>query len=131
RLGDADAAGGAERHVRGDHRVIRAVNKRDRDVDNLEPERAVLEAVDDALLHRADVIARNDAALDLVLEGEARAARQRLDVEHDVAVLAVAAGLLLVAAALLDRLADRLAVADARRMLFDGDAETIGKPLGH
>ena len=43
---------------------------------------------------------RHRAADDLFVELEAGAARHRLDVEHDVAELAVAAGLLLVAAAL-------------------------------
>ena len=88
-----------ERHVGGIDRVIGAVDQRHRDVDHREAERAVLERVDDALLDRRDVIARHHAAGDLVLELEAGAARQRLDVEHDVAELAVAAGLLLVAAA--------------------------------
>ena len=80
--------------------VIGAVDQRHRDVDHRKAERAVLERVDHALLDRRDVVARHHAAGDLLLEHEAGAARQRLDVEHDVAELAVAAGLLLVAAAL-------------------------------
>ena len=96
------------------HRVIRAVDQRHRQVDHLEAERSVLERIDDAFLDRRNVIARHYAAGDLVLELESGAARQRLDLEHHVAELAVAAGLLLVAAALLDRLLDRLPVADAR-----------------
>ena len=74
----------------------------------------MLEPVDDAFLDRGDVVARHHAAGDFLLEREARAARHRFDVEHDVAVLAVPAGLLLVPAALDDALADGLAVADAR-----------------
>ena len=126
----ADAAGGAERHVGGIDRVIRAVDQRHMQIDHREAERTVLERVDDAFLDRWDVIARHHAAGDLVLEGKARAARHRLDVEHDVAVLAVAAGLFLVAAALHDAFADGLAVADARRAPLDGDAEAIAQPLG-
>src|SRR4029077_15390378 len=99
-----------------------------RDVDHGEPERAVLERVDDALLHRRDVIARHHAALDLLTEGEARAARQRLYVEHDVAVLTVPARLLLVTAALHDALLDGLAVTDRGLVRGGGDAEAVGQP---
>ena len=113
-LVDGEAAGELERHVGGVDGVIGAVDQLHRDVDHREAERPVLERVDDALLHRRDVVARHHAALDLLGEGEARAARQRLDVEHDVAVLAVAARLLLVAAALQDPLLDGLAIADRR-----------------
>ena len=42
----------------------------------------------------------------------------------------MAAGLLLVTAALHDRLADRFAVADAWRALGNRDAEAIAEPLG-
>ena len=91
----------------------------------------MLERVDDALLDRRDVVARHHAAGDLVLELEAGAARQRLDLEHDVAELAVAAGLLLVAAALRDRLADGLAIADrSAGRVDDRHREAIGEPLG-
>ena len=99
-FGDADAAGGPERHVGGIDRVIGAVDQRHRDIDHRKAERPVLECVDHAFLDRRDVVARHHAAGDLVLEREAGAARQRLDVEHDVAELAVAARLLLVPAAL-------------------------------
>src|SRR6185437_15022920 len=94
-----------------------------------EAERAVLERVDHAFLDRRDIIARHHAAGDLVFEREARAARHRLDVEHDIAVLAVAAGLFLVAAALLHALANGLAVTDRRLAPLDGDAVTVGEPL--
>jgi hypothetical protein len=62
-------------------------------------------------------------------ELEAGAARHRLDLEHDVAELAVAAGLLLVAAALGDGLADGLQVADRGGMRFGVDAKAVLKPL--
>src|SRR5207247_2378241 len=73
---------------------------------------------------------RHHPAGDLLGERETGAARQRLDVEHHVAELAVAARLLLVPAALHDRLADGLAISDLRRAALDRDAETIGKTLG-
>ncbi len=44
-------------------------------------------------LDRLDELPRNDAADDLVLEDEARARLARLEVDHHVAVLALAAGL--------------------------------------
>ena len=90
----------------------------------------MLERVDDAFLDRRDIIARHHAAGDFVLEGKARAARHRLDVEHDVAVLAVTAGLFLVPAALHDAFADGLAIADARRAPLDGDAVAVAQALG-
>ena len=124
---DADAAGGAERHVGGIDGVIRAVDQRHVQVDHRKAERAVLERVDDAFLDGGNVVARHHAAGDLVLEGKARAARHRLDVEHDVAVLAVAARLLLVPAALHDAFADGLAVADARLAPLDGDAVAVAR----
>ncbi len=88
-----------------------------------------VEPVDNALFHRADIVARHRAADHLLGELEALAARQRLDVEHDIAELPVAAGLLLVAAALDDRLADGLLVADRGWMRGDLDAEAVAQPL--
>ena len=60
--------------------------------------------------------------MDLLFELEARSARQRLQLDDHVAELAVAARLLLVAALLRDRLADRFAVADGRRVALHLDA---------
>ena len=65
--------------------------QRDRDVDHREAERPALQIFAHALLDRADELARHGAADDLVVEFEARAARQRLDLDMDVAELAVAA----------------------------------------
>ena len=62
---------GAERHVGGIDRVIRAVGQRHRNIDHREAERPVLERVDHAFLDRRDVIARHRAAGDLLLELEA------------------------------------------------------------
>src|SRR5262249_50894850 len=73
-----------------------------------------LEGFADALLDRRDVLPRNGAALDLVLELEARSRRQRLDAQEDVAVLATAARLAAQLVFLRDLLADRLAVGDLR-----------------
>src|SRR4029077_3439235 len=101
-----------KRHVRRVDGMIGTIDQLRRDVDDRKSERTVLERVGHPLLHRGDVIARHDAALDFLGEGEAGAARQRLDVEYDIAVLAVTAGLLPVAAALHDALLDGLAIAD-------------------
>ena len=68
-------------------------------------------------------LARDRAAEDVVDELEVGAARQRLDLDLAVAELAVAAGLLLVAAVRFGRRLDRLAVRDARRLQVDVDAE--------
>ena len=88
-----------------------------------------MQSVDHALFHRADIVARHRAADHLFVKLETGAARHRLDFQHDVAELAVAAGLLLVAAALGDRLADGLLVTDRGRMRFDVDAEAVAQPL--
>jgi len=62
----------------------------------------------DALLHGRDEVVGNDAALDLIDELEAGAARQWLDAQIDLAELAGAAGLLLVARVSLGIGRDRL-----------------------
>ena len=67
-------------------------------------------------LDRRDELARDRAAEDVVDELEVAAARQRLELDLAVAELAVAAGLLLVAAVRLGRRRDRLAVGDARQL---------------
>src|SRR5215831_8473669 len=111
-LVDGEPTSELKRHVGGIDGVIGAVVYLRCYVDHREAEGPVLERVDDARLHRRNVIARHHAALDLLGEAEARPARQRFDVEHDVAVLAVAARLLLMATALHDALLDGLAIAD-------------------
>ena len=77
----------------------------------------------DALLDRRNELPRNRAAEDVVDELEIGAARQRLDLDLAVAELAVAAGLLLVAAVRLGRRLDRLAIRNARRLQVHVDAE--------
>ena len=98
-------------------------------VNDGEAERPAHQGIDHAFLDRADVVARYRAADHLLRELEAGAARHRLDIEHDVAELAVAAGLFLVPAALGDPLADGLLIADRRRLRFDVDTEAVLQPL--
>ena len=95
--------------------MVAAVDERDLDVDEREAgEDAAVARLADALLDGRDELLRDDAADDLVVEDEARAALVRLDAQLDVAVLAVAAGLLDVLVVLDDGLRDRLAVGDLR-----------------
>src|SRR5438034_332446 len=107
---------GQERHVRGVDVVVGTVVESHPEVDDrvagVDP---FLHAVADALLGGRDVVARHRAAEDVVHELEAAPARQRLDPEPDVAVLAAAARLLLVLALPLGAPLDRLLVRDARR----------------
>ena len=81
-------------------RMIGAVGQVHRHIDHRKAQRTGLQIVAHAGLDRLDILLRHDAAGDRVGELEAAAARQRLDLEHHVAELAVAARLLLVAAAL-------------------------------
>ena len=77
-------------------------------------EDAALERLADARVDRRDVLARDRAADDLVDELVAGARLARLDLDLDVAVLAVAARLAHEAAVAVGRLADRLAVGHLR-----------------
>src|ERR1700685_2043345 len=86
---DAYASGSAERHVGGVDRVVRAVDQRHMQVDDRETERAVLERIDNALLHRGNVVAGHNATGDLVLERKSRAPRHRFYVQYNVTVLAM------------------------------------------
>src|ERR1700678_1671124 len=99
-------------------------------VDHGKTQRPVREAVDHAFLDRGNVVAGHDAAGDLIFKRKAGAARHRLDVEHDIAELAMAARLFLVPAALDDTLADGFAITDRRLAAFERDAITIAEPLG-
>src|SRR5208282_5639844 len=107
--------------------MIGAVDQCNVEVNHRETERAMLERVDNALFDRGNVVARHYAAGDLVFEGKAGAARHRLDLEHHVAVLAVAARLLFMPAALGNAFADGLAIADARLTTLDGNAVTVAE----
>ena len=95
-------------------RVIGTVDQRHRNVHDRKAERPLLEGVDHAFFDGGDVVAGNHAARDLLFERESGIARPRLDIENDIAELTVAAGLLLVTAALLDRTLDGFAIADGR-----------------
>ena len=79
--------------------MVGAVRQRHGEIDHRKAQRPAFERIPHAGLDRGDVLARHHAAGDLVLEGEALAARQRLDLDHHVAELAVAAGLLAVPSA--------------------------------
>ena len=112
---EAHAAGDLERHLAGVDVVVRAVEQRDLDVDHrVAGDDAVFHLLLHALVDGRNVFARHDAADDLVDELVAGARLLRLDAQHDVAVLAAAAGLAHELAFLLDRFANRLAVGDLR-----------------
>jgi len=96
--------------------VVAAVDERDADVDDgVAGEDARVHRLLDPEVDGRDVLLRNLAADDLVEELVALPRLGRLHVDHDVAVLALAAGLADEARDdLLDRLADGLAVGDLR-----------------
>ncbi len=95
--------------------MVGAVVERDLEVHHrVAGEDPALHAVAHALLDRRDEVARDGAAEDVVDELEAAAARERLDAEPGVAVLAAPARLLLVLALHLGAALDRLLVGDAR-----------------
>ena len=73
-----------------------------------------MQIVAHALFDRRNELPRYDAAGDLVDELEARTARLRFDLNHDIAELTVTARLFFVPPALLGGFADRLAIADMR-----------------
>src|SRR5947209_5243569 len=109
--------------------MVRTIGQRHLHVDDGKAERPPLQSIDHALFHRADIIPRNGAADHCLAELKAAAAWQWLDLQNDVAELAMAAGLLLVAAALGDGLADRLLISNRRRLRFDLDAEAVAQSL--
>ena len=96
--------------------MVRAIDQLDLDVHHrVSGQHAVLERFLDALLDRRDVLARDHAADDLVLEHEARARLGRLHVDDHMAVLSLAARLPdELAFDLLDALANGLAVRHLR-----------------
>src|SRR5690348_1706108 len=112
---EAHRAGDLERHFRRVDFVVRTVDQAHLDVDDREPgHHAVGDGFLDALVDRGDVFLRNHAADDRVLELVTLAAFLRFDLQHDVAVLALAARLAHELAFLLDRLADGFAVSHLR-----------------
>ncbi len=109
--------------------MIGAVRQVHRDVDHREAERAGAQIVAHAGVDGLDILAWHHAAGDGLGELETGPARQRLDVQHHVAELAVAAGLLLVPAALCRALADGLAIGNGGRPHLDGDLVLALQPL--
>ena len=83
---------------------------------------AVLDTVLKALFDSREEVFRHGAAKYILLEQQPFAVIRR-ELDPHVAILAMAARLLLVLALHLDRLADRLAVSDARLGQPDVDAE--------
>ena len=96
--------------------MIRTVEQRDFDVHNREAgKHAGLHRALDALFDRRNVFLRNRAANGLVDELKALAAFVGLNLDFDMAVLALAAGLSGVLGLLEDRLCNRLLIGDLRR----------------
>ena len=121
---DRQRTGDLERHLGRVHVVERAVEQRHLDVDHgVAGVDARLERLADALVDRLDVFARDGAADDLVDELVARALLLRLELDHRVAVLALAACLPDVAAVALGGAADRLAIGDLRLADVGGNVE--------
>ena len=117
-LAEAHERGGLERHFGRVDRVGSAVVDRAPDADDREADqRALAHAFLEALVARRDELAGNRAAGDVVDELVGlldRVRRERLDVAHDLRVLAGATGLLLVGVVELRSPGDRLAVGDLR-----------------
>src|SRR5206468_3498259 len=102
--------------------MIAAVDKCHRAIDHFEAQGTLAHRFADAVFYRGDPLLRHRAAVDLLLEHEAGAARKGLHFDDHVAKLPVAAGLLLVPALLRDRFADRFAIADRGRVALHLDA---------
>ncbi len=97
-----------------------AVVHRDGDVDHgVAEDTAAGHGLEDPLFDRRDVLARDGAADDFVVEREPFSPRQGLEPQMADAELAVAAGLLLVLALRVRRHGDRLAVGDAQLLALD------------
>src|SRR5437016_3924706 len=100
--------------------MIAAVIKDDAEIDDREPcEESALGRFHDALLDSGNVVARDGAAENVIHELELTAARQRFHLDLAVAVLAVSAGLLLVAALHIRFAADGLAIWHLGRLEHD------------
>src|SRR5690606_10242886 len=86
---ERDRAGDLERHLARVDLVVRTIDQLDLHVDHRVPgEDAVLHRLLDPLLDGPDVLLRDHAADDLVLEDQPRTGLGRTDVDHHVAVLA-------------------------------------------
>ena len=104
-----------ERELRRIDFVILAVEQRGLDIHHrISGEHPVFHRLFDAVLDRADELARNGAALGAVDEFESAALAERLDPEIDHAELAMAAGLAHETSLGLGGLANRFAIRDLR-----------------
>src|SRR5690606_36024963 len=113
-------AGGDEGDLLAVDRVVLAVIDDHPDVlHRVAGDRPSVQHLAHALLDRGQERARDGAALHLVDELEAAAARQRLDTQEHFAELAGATGLLLVAVVALGTGRDGFAIRDARRTRGD------------
>src|SRR5215218_5665388 len=114
-LFDGHGTGDLERHLGGVDLVVRTVDEFDPDIDyGVASDDAGIEGILDALVHARDVLPRDDAADDLVVELVAGLVVV-LDVDDRVPVLATATRLPHEPALdALDALADGLAVSDLR-----------------
>jgi len=113
-----NSAGQAERKLGAVDAMIAAIDQSHCAIDDLEAERSLHHRLADAVLDGRYPLLGYRSAVDLLFEYEAVAPVQRTDLDDDVAELAMAARLLLVAAVLPDRFADRFAIADRRRVGF-------------
>ena len=118
-IGHAIAHGDARRrlesHLGGINIVIGAVREIDSEIHHRESKGPMRHPFAHAKFHGGDVGLGHHAAGDRICEAEARAARCWCNLHHDIAELAVAAGLLLVATANLRLFADRLLIGNAAR----------------
>ena len=110
--------------------MIGAEHQIDRNIHDGKAQRPLLAIPQDSVFHRRDILLRHHAADDRIAELEAGAARPGFDGEEHVAELAVAAGLLLVAALdALDALADGLLVGNLRRIGDERQFELVAQPV--
>ena len=117
---EGEAAGGLEGELVGVDVVVAAVVDGGLEVDDgVAGEVAARGRLDDALFDGGDEVARDGAAEDFVGELEAAAAGQGLHADFAVAELAVAAGLLFVAAVGLGLAADGFAIGNLGRFERD------------
>src|SRR5438105_3727612 len=114
---ESDAAGELEGKLVGIYIVIRAIVKNHSEIHHRESGQvAALGGFDDAFLYRGNVVLGNGAAEDVVDELKIAAARQRLHLDLAITVLAVASGLLFMAALHVGSAPDSLAIRDFRRL---------------
>ena len=109
--------------------MVLAVDQRHFEIDHGLAQRAFLQIVDQPFLDGGDKVAWHDAPHDPVDEPEARAPRQRPDLDLDVGELAVASRLALVARMLRGACLDRLTIGDPWCLGVHGDIVAAGEPV--